>query len=186
MLEFISQFDANFLYAAQAVGPSWYMPAWFVSTVIASTKWLAPTLIVALLLIGKKRAAVEMFVIFGVCAVVIFGLKNLIEAPRPFQVDSAVIQYEPEESGFGMPSGHALVSIVLLGWLWLRHPRSLILTSGTATIVLSVGLSRVYLGVHYPSQVLAGWALGLLLLWFFSWLDRFLFRPRSSYIKRGK
>jgi membrane-associated phospholipid phosphatase len=186
MAEFISQFDTSFLHAAQAVGPAWQFPAWLLSTVIASTEWLAPILIVTLLLIGKKRAALEMFVIFAVSALVIFGLKHFIEAPRPFQIDASVVQYSPEEDGYGMPSGHAFMSVVILGWLWLRHPRSVILTSGALAIVLLVGLARVYLGVHYPSQVFAGWILGGLFFWLFWWLDRFLFRPRSSYIKRDK
>ncbi|MGW8251888.1 MAG: phosphatase PAP2 family protein, partial [Anaerolineales bacterium] len=68
------------------------------------------------------------------------------------------------ETTFGIPSGHAQNSIVVWGsmaasigkrWVW------------AAAIVLSllIGLSRIYLGVHFTIDVLAGWLVGALLLW---------------------
>lgn len=71
------------------------------------------------------------------------------------------------ETTFSFPSGHAMGSItlawvVVLLWWHLHDPRWRALrwpvTALAAAFVLAVGLSRIYLGVHYPSDILAGWA----------------------------
>ena len=182
MHEIIAHLDNAILYAIQAIGPAWYYPAWFMSEVVVSTHWLAPATALALFLIGKKRIALEVVLIFVVATGAILGLKQIIEAPRPYWVDPQVVQYAVD-TDFGMPSGHALVSVVILGWLWWRHPKSVTLSVSIPFFILAVGLSRIYLGLHYPSQVVAGWVLGGLLLWLFLWIDRWYFRPRGGYIR---
>lgn len=68
-------------------------------------------------------------------------------------------------SGFSFPSGHAMIAVAFYGMLGyllivsLGWPRRLVVPV-TAVVVLLIGLSRIYLGVHYPSDVLAGFALG--------------------------
>lgn len=71
-------------------------------------------------------------------------------------------------TGYSFPSGHASVSVALFGalyyWLW-NHPGRIRLRMTLAflvfVIVLMIGFSRMYLGVHFPSDVLAGFCLGL-------------------------
>jgi len=70
-------------------------------------------------------------------------------------------------SGFSFPSGHAMVSFVFYGMLifllWNNFGPSkwkYVLTSILAVLTLGIGISRVYLGVHYPSDVIAGFAAG--------------------------
>lgn len=185
MIEYINTLDLGIIHAVQSIGPAWYDTAWLLSFVIGSTKWLAPGIILILLVMGKKRTALEMFVIFAVSAVFLFGIKHLIDSPRPYQVESAVIAYTTETDS-GMPSGHAFMSIVILSWLWFRHPKSFIFSVGGGFLILLIGLSRIYLGVHYPSQVVAGWVLGALFLWLLWWVDRIYFRSRSSYVEKAR
>ena len=87
------------------------------------------------------------------------GAKLLIARTRP----SAVISYQPIES-FSFPSGHALSSLCLYASLvWLvtnRLENSAIKAALWIVIlifVLLTGLSRLYIGVHFPTDVLAGW-----------------------------
>lgn len=71
------------------------------------------------------------------------------------------------EQGFSFPSGHSAGTLVcygLMAWLWLgmaRSTRPWGIRLLTAVVVLAVGISRMALGAHYVSDVLAGWLLGL-------------------------
>lgn len=70
-------------------------------------------------------------------------------------------------SGFSFPSGHAMDSLVLYGMLlylvWINFPhgfRTYLFSVFILILVLGIGVSRIYLGVHYPSDVLAGFFAG--------------------------
>jgi undecaprenyl-diphosphatase len=72
--------------------------------------------------------------------------------------------------GYSFPSGHATATAALfftLALVYCRHSGSrsgrVLVLSVAALLTLLVGISRVYLGVHYPSDVVAGWAAGGLL-----------------------
>lgn len=89
-------------------------------------------------------------------------LKYLFHTPRPFWISPQVHAYTVETS-FGLPSGHAQNSVVVFGivaralntpWSWL----------GAILLSLLIGLSRLYLGVHFPGDVLVGWLVGAALL----------------------
>ncbi|KEF42572.1 MAG: hypothetical protein ER33_04715 [Cyanobium sp. CACIAM 14] len=92
------------------------------------------------------------------------GLKVLFARPRP-ELWPALIR----ESSYSFPSGHALGSLVLFGFLAavLAHayPHLARWIGGlVSALILLIGLSRLYLGVHYPTDVAAGYAVGALWL----------------------
>jgi Membrane-associated phospholipid phosphatase len=69
--------------------------------------------------------------------------------------------------GYSFPSGHAMVSLVFYGMIiyliWVNFRRGLgvyVMTIFLAVLIMSIGISRIYLGVHYPSDVIAGYAAG--------------------------
>ena len=91
---------------------------------------------------------------------VILGAKVFYHRPRP---TDAIVPVH----GFSFPSAHAFTGAVLYGllaWLVWPHLRTgwarALTVAGAVSMALAVGASRVYLGVHYPTDVLAGWALG--------------------------
>ncbi|WP_372013317.1 phosphatase PAP2 family protein [Pseudoxanthomonas sp. 10H] len=116
-------------------------------------------LCVALLLARRWREAVFATSALAGSALLNLGTKAFFRRERPSLWESIA-----PETTFSFPSGHAMGSmtlaavVVLLAWpgRW-RWP---VLVAALAFTGL-VGLSRLYLGVHYPSDVLAGWAAGL-------------------------
>jgi undecaprenyl-diphosphatase len=113
-----------------------------------------------------RRYADALFVALAPIAGGLFVLvvKTLVARPRPPLVDARLIL-----DGFSFPSGHATIATTLYGTLayvalrgWPARydvPRALVAV-GATLLIFAIGLSRVYLGVHYPSDVLAGWAAG--------------------------
>ncbi|USG68250.1 phosphatase PAP2 family protein [Brevibacillus ruminantium] len=129
----------------------------------------SPLFLILLLLISAiamfiwKKRWEAFFLIIGLAGGAVFNsvLKWIFHRQRP------TLNRLIEESGYSFPSGHSMNSIVLYGMLallchlFLRQfwPKFWIV-AGTLVLVLLIGISRIYLGVHYPSDVLAGFAAG--------------------------
>lgn len=92
-------------------------------------------------------------------------LKQAFHAPRPYWLDPGIRAIRVS-NGFGMPSGHAQASVVWLyaafnlkkRWFWIL----------AVVFALMIGLSRIYLGVHFSSQVITGWLTGMVILILFA------------------
>lgn len=89
------------------------------------------------------------------------GLKDWLQQPRPFYREPSVKLAEAE--GYGMPSGHAQSAVVVWGTIaaWARKTWFWVVA---IVLIVLIGFSRVYLGVHFPTDVLAGWIIGGVLL----------------------
>lgn len=105
------------------------------------------------------RKGMRLGVFFLGSAVANSWLKILFAQPRPYDLDPSVGM--ARETSYGLPSGHAQSSATFWGVLapWIRKPWGLTLA---LFLPFLIGLSRVYLGVHFPSDVFLGWALGAL------------------------
>ncbi len=88
--------------------------------------------------------------------------KLAFHAPRPYWIDLRVAALSCESS-YGIPSGHAMNATTIWGFLASRIGKPWA-WAGAALLVFLISLSRLYLGVHFPTDVLAGWVLGGVLL----------------------
>ena len=89
-------------------------------------------------------------------------LKPLFARARPCQVMDAIAALENCGTGFSLPSNHAANGMSLaVAALFLWRPQRQVALAVLA-FGMCVGLSRVFVGVHYPSDVLAGWGVGLI------------------------
>ncbi len=120
--------------------------------------WIVPALVWCLSYRIGTRVMLAMLVSAGIN----FGLKDLFAQPRPFELDPRI--GPDRELGYGIPSGHAQHTAVEWALLaaWLRRP---LWTIAAGVLIFLIGFSRVYLGVHFPSDVIAGWALAAALVW---------------------
>ncbi|RSS79848.1 phosphatase PAP2 family protein [Streptomyces sp. WAC06614] len=116
---------------------------------------LAAVAVLALVLRGERELAVRFAAATVAATLVSQGLKALVGRARPVWPDPvATADYA------AYPSGHALTAtVVCVLLLWLA-PRSWPLRVAVVVSVVGVGLTRVYLGVHWSSDVMAGWLLG--------------------------
>ena len=181
-ISYISSFDSSILYAVQSIGPKWLSVAKFLSYGVGSYVIMLAVFFVALLIIERWRVVGELLIIaiLSFCALAL--LKHTFGIDRPYMSDFGIIRYG-DETSFSLPSGHALMSVVILGWVALRHPKSHTLVWGALVIIVLIGLSRIYLGAHYPSQVIAGWIFGGLFLYIFHLIDKRLWAPFQKKLR---
>jgi membrane-associated phospholipid phosphatase len=116
-----------------------------------------------------------------------FALKAAFERPRPSFSDPIVTA-----AGFSFPSGHAMVALTVYGALAFvtassaRSRRAQVLVfAAAAALVLAIGFSRLYLGVHYVSDVLAAYSAGLAWLTLCALTQRYRRLSRSAHVFRG-
>jgi membrane-associated phospholipid phosphatase len=112
---------------------------------------------------GRRQAALLLVVTLIGAQALTWSLKATFRRERPSFDDPIATA-----TWFSYPSGHALVSIAVYGalawliWSGLRSPRArAVCLVGAAVLVAAIGFSRLYLGVHYLSDVLAGYCAGI-------------------------
>lgn len=107
--------------------------------------------------------------------------KNIVLRRRPYfdnpgikclkPVDSSADIYDISAQGYSFPSGHSTNAAILYGSLPV-YKRNRWLTVIGIVLPLLVGVSRVLLGVHYPTDVLVGWVMGAAIVLLLAWLQR--------------
>ena len=133
-------------------------------TKLANTIPVICIVIVLLLLIQDKTRY-----ILGIATITTVlsnqGIKHLIQRVRPEHIKLI------KQGGYSYPSGHTMISIALYGFLIyyvLKHIENIylkiILVILLTLLIISIGLSRIYLGVHYPTDVLGGYLLSIPIL----------------------
>ncbi|MGL6153462.1 MAG: bifunctional NUDIX hydrolase/phosphatase PAP2 family protein, partial [Aeromonas sobria] len=145
----------------QWLGPDvWWLS---VSNLFGSGGFQLALIPLLLPLLGWPRLRQLLFAMLWLGLLVQAG-KEGIGWPRPFHLQPLLATYSVQ--GFGMPSGHTASALLfwgaLLGWLWPTHRWRAI--SLALLLALVTGLARIWLGVHFISDVAAGLLIGALLL----------------------
>ena len=181
-MEMIYETGITLIYALQN-NFAWLMPIMRLFTFLGNEEFyllIAPALFWCIQPDLGLRVGIYLMVSASINSIV----KIFLHTPRPYWYD-ARIRALTTESSFGLPSGHAQNSVVVWGtiaqyigrwWGWLL----------SIAIILMIGISRMFLGVHFPIDVLIGWAIGTVLLILMLRLEKPLLRwiePFSLRIK---
>lgn len=132
-----------------------------------------------------KQWKIESFFMLGnltFAGILIVTFKNIYQRPRP------EILHLVEEKGFSFPSGHSLAVTIMIGTLIVIFSQRIknqvwrkVVQIGLGIFLVSVLVSRIYLGVHYPSDVIASLCMGLGVLFMeFPYYDKLRFQWRFT------
>jgi membrane-associated phospholipid phosphatase len=137
------------------------------ATRLANPEFVVVIVISSLLWLGwhRKFAEAKFFAVACLGALILNNALKLFFAKTRPELWPRLIT----ETTFSFPSGHALGSLVLYGFLAYLlanyFPKfSYLIYGGSAVLIASIGMSRLYLGVHWPTDVIAGYGVGFLWL----------------------
>ncbi len=119
---------------------------------------------IILLITLPKKEKIQILISIPLTSSINYIVKNIVKRPRPNHIRLI------KQGGFSYPSGHAMISIAVYGLLFyfvqkkienkaIKNALSVLL----GTIILLIGVSRVYVGVHYPSDIIGGYLLALII-----------------------
>lgn len=118
--------------------------------------------LILLLIIKYKKIGILIWLNLGISVLLNQALKFIIQRPRP--TEFRIIN----ESGYSFPSGHSMISAAFYGfliYLIYKNVKNKYLKWSLITllslVILTIGISRIYLGVHYTSDVIAGFLISI-------------------------
>ena len=130
---------------------------------------LVTTSILSLIVIKNKKIGIAICSNLGIISLLNWVLKIIVQRPRPNEFRLI------DESGYSFPSGHSMVSMAFYGfimYLIYKKVENKYLRWGLIAflgiLIISIGISRIYLGVHYTSDVLAGFLISIAYLMVFT------------------
>ena len=131
-------------------------------TFFGSAYWLIGLSIFLLLIIRNRKIGISISINLGLAALTNFLLKQILQRPRP--IGHRII----DETGYSLPSGHSMVSMAFYGFLIYLvykkveniHLKSFLIAL-LLLLIINIGISRIYLGVHYTSDVIAGFLVAI-------------------------
>lgn len=148
-------FDPNYTLVLRELMP------WAGALFSLITELGSDTFYIALILIGfwafKKKESIIVGFVLMVSLTLNYILKLAIANPRP---DPSYWYGDIEATNYSTPSGHSQNSATLFGWISAKVKTWWMLVI-SALLILLIGISRVYLGVHYLGDVLLGWGIGI-------------------------
>lgn len=147
--------------------PAWLSPVMNKITLLGDPVLLIFVIVAAIAAFKQDAAGVGWALVAVVIASVVNGaIKQILQRKRPDTLYVSLMRFKT----YSFPSGHAFGASVIYGLAaylsvsFLGSPWEILAVIAWFALIVLVGISRVYLGAHYPSDVIAGWLLGLLSL----------------------
>ena len=165
MLEALQSLDGGLLLAIQGLRQDWLDPiaAGFTTLGNAGALWIVLSALMLCWRPTRKAGLLALLAMLLGLVCTNLTIKPLVERPRPW-LDLPILPLVAEDDPHSFPSGHtcaafaaAMIWVRTLPWRWGRI--------AAAALAVCMGLSRLYAGVHYPSDVLAGALVGSLCAW---------------------
>lgn len=163
--------DGNILlWIQEYLRQEWMTPFWKFITFLGNGGWFWITLSVLLLIPKKTRkVGVTALIALAIGAIItnVF-LKNIVARTRPYEVIDGLLLLVGKQSDFSFPSGHSCASFAAAMAYYKMSPKQY----GIPALVLAglISFSRLYVGVHYPTDVIAGIMIGILSGWLAFWI----------------
>ena len=155
--------DFKILYALQSIRTPFLDSLWLFITNMAGSMGEFWLIVGALLLIFRKTRKWGFSVLLSYALVFVVGqfvLKDLIARPRPCHLDETIQLLVSRPSSYSCPSTHTAWAFGAAASLFMNNKKAGI---GACVAAALIGFSRMYLFVHFPTDVLAGVALGILM-----------------------
>lgn len=164
MFHYLNNLDGNILLFIQQNMRSSILTPIFKLLSLLGNDGLIWLIIIAVLLCFKKSRMIGLTALLSLIICFIINnevIKNLVARPRPFDVIAQLQVLIARPTDFSFPSGHTASSFAAAGAFYYSGNKKW----GVIALILAgaIGFSRLYLGVHYPSDVIIGALLGLLI-----------------------
>jgi membrane-associated phospholipid phosphatase len=174
-MESIGEIGLQIIYAIQEIGwlklpmqvITWFGSELFFLLFVSLLYWCVDT-----------RLGIQVAAILLLSTTVNSALKLALASPRPYWYSTQVEVSEVEPS-FGLPSAHAQNAVAVWGTI-AQERRHWWIGCLAVLMIVPIGVSRIYLGVHFPVDVLAGWFVGIGILLLYNWLSQ----PIARWIQR--
>lgn len=181
MLQYLIHMESDILLWIQSMRQEWFNPVVIFITRLGDGGfiWIVTSLA---LLVPKKTRKVGVVALSSLALSVLIDnviLKNLIARTRPYEIISGLDSLIGVQRDYSFPSGHTGSSFAAAVVLYKMLPKK----AGIPALILAVliGLSRLYVGVHYPSDILCGALIGTCIALLVSMIGKtFLIKRNSS------
>ncbi|HAX50839.1 phosphatase PAP2 family protein [Muricomes intestini] len=179
-MNFLLQLEGNILlFIQEHIRQDWMTPFWIFITSLGNKGWFWLA-VSALMLIPRRTRKIGIMALLALSIgflITNLALKNLVARIRPYETVEGLKLLIARQSDFSFPSGHACASFAAASVYFRKLPQKW----GISAVVLAalIAFSRLYVGVHYPTDVLAGAVIGIWAAWAAIHLVEYI--ERNSY-----
>jgi len=161
MGNFLKKFDSFFIYLINDKMKNKFLDKFMYRITDLGGAIFSTLFALILILLGNnyiKLIGLEALVVLGISQIIVQSFKMGLGRERPYKILEHLNTFGINLKDYSFPSGHTTASFSIAATLALNIPKIWIIVYFLALII---GISRIYLGVHYPTDVLAGVALGI-------------------------